>query len=106
MEISPAAKKKAIIAYITIVGLFIAISMNSDKKDEFTVKHIKNMTGITILWVISQICTFYVNPYFGDSLFLLSLVATIYSLILATQSKEPNIPFFSRKFQEWFTFLD
>jgi len=106
MELTPDAKKKAIIAYITIVGLFIAISMNSDKKEDFTVKHIKNMTGITILWIISQVCTFYVNPYFGDALFLLSIIATVYSLNQATQGKEPNIPFFSRKFQEWFTFLD
>lgn len=98
-------RDKAIIAYITIVGMLIAISMNRDHKDEFATKHIKNMFGITILFISSQICVHYVHYIVGDLMWLISFVLCIYSLIRAYQNKEPGLPF-SQKFDTWFTFLD
>ena len=106
MEVSPQARKKAIIAYITIVGMFIAMSMNSDHKHFFSTQHIKNMFGLSLIWLCSQVITFYVNAYAGDCLFFVALLLTIYSLIRATQNKLPNIPIISALFVKWFTFLD
>ena len=40
---TPPGKNKAIIAYITFIGMLIAISMNRDEKHEFATWHIKNM---------------------------------------------------------------
>lgn len=99
------ARKKAVIGYITIIGLFIAISMNSDHKDAFTTRHLQNMFGITLLWICAQVSIFYINTTLGDILWLLSFVLLITQGIRAYQSKEPNIPFLSTKFQQWFTFL-
>ncbi|GER59251.1 hypothetical protein [Patiriisocius marinus] len=99
------AKKKAVIGYITIIGLFIAMSMNSDNKDGFTTRHLQNMFGFTVLWICSQVAIFYINTTLGDILWLMSLVLIISQAIRAYQAKEPNIPFLSRKFQQWFTFL-
>ena len=50
---APPGKSKAIIAYITIVGLLIAISMNKDEPHEFASYHIKNMFGITLMFFVS-----------------------------------------------------
>lgn len=99
------AKKKAIIGYITIIGLLVAMSMNSDNKDAFTTRHLQNMFGITVIWISSQVLGYYVNPYLGDALWLLSIILLISQLIRAKKNKDPNILFLSCKFQQWFTFL-
>lgn len=106
METVPSAKKKAIIAYCTLIGLLIAMSMNSNHKDAFATKHIQNMFGLTLLWFCSQVITLNVNPYLGDILWLTSLVLTIYSVIQANKDRLPNIPILSDLFIKWFTFLD
>ena len=98
-------RDKAIIAYITLVGMLIAISMNRDNKDEFATTHIKNMFGLTILFISSQICIYYVDTLVGDIMWLIAFVLCIYSLIRAYNNKPPNLPL-SKKFDEWFTFLD
>ena len=99
------ARKKAVIGYITIIGLFIAMSMNSDHKDAFTTRHLQTMFGLTLLWICSQVSIFYISTTLGDLLWLISLVLIIMQGIRAYKDKEPNIPFFSTKFQQWFTFL-
>lgn len=103
---NPAGKNKAIIAYLTIIGLFIAMSMNSDTKNDFATHHIKNMFGLTFIWIASQVITAYINPYFGDALWALTVIGLVYSLARAYKGKPPNIPFISKKTQQWFTFLD
>lgn len=102
----PAGRNKAIIAYITIIGMLIAISMNSDNKEYFATCHIKNMLGLTIIWFSSQVITFYINPYVGDALFLISLILVIYSATRAYKGLLPNIPVLSPFFMKWFTGLD
>lgn len=99
-------KKKAVIGYLTIIGFFIALSMNSDKKDAFTTKHLQNMFGILLFWICSQVSVFYINTTLGDILWLLSIVLVITQVIRAYNSKDPNIPLLSSKFQQWFKFLD
>lgn len=103
-EHSP-GRDKAIIAYITLVGMLIAISMNRDNKDAFATAHIKNMFGLTILFISAQVCTYYVYYVVGDLMWLTSFVLCIYSLIQAYNNQLPNFPW-SKKFDEWFTFLD
>ena len=100
------ARKKATIGYITVIGLFIAMTMNSDNKDSFTTRHLQNMVGISILWICSQVSFYYISPILGDVLWLLSFIVMIIQGVRAYQSKEPNIPYLSSKFQQWFTFLD
>jgi len=98
-------RDKAIIAYITLVGMLIAISMNRDNKDEFATTHIKNMFGLTILFISSQVCIYYVHTLVGDIMWLMSFVLCIYSFVLAYTNKEPNFPW-SKKLEAWFTFLN
>ena len=103
----PKGKNKAVIANITFIGMFIAISMNNnDGPDIFATKHIRHMFGLFIIFICSQVIVAYVSSALGDIIFLVSIILWIYSIVAVSQNKEPNIPFLSEKFQEWFTFLD
>lgn len=44
-------KSIAITAYILVVGVLIAISMNSDKKNPYASYHIRQALGLSILFV-------------------------------------------------------
>ncbi|EDM44073.1 hypothetical protein SCB49_10797 [unidentified eubacterium SCB49] len=103
---APPGKQKAVICYITFVGLLIAMSMNSNEKHPFATIHIKNMFGITLLWISAKVFVAYINLILGEFLFWTAVVLLVYSLVRAIQDKKPNIPFLSEKFDEWFTFLD
>lgn len=100
------AKTKAIIAYMTFVGTLIAFFINKDNKHEFTTWHIKNMFGLLLLLIISQVTQAYIDLLFGEILWLIAFVLWVFSLIMAILNKKQAIPYFSDKFQEWFTFLD
>jgi len=99
-------KTKAILAYATFVGFLIAASMNGNEKDEFATWHIKNMFGIIIIWIVSLVIQLNINYLTGDVLQILSILFVIYSLIMAVQDKKQGVPFLSKKFQQWFTFLE
>ena len=100
------AKTKAIIAYLTFIGTLIAFFINKDQKHEFTTWHIKNMFGLLILLIISQVTQAYIDLFTGEILWLLAFFLWAFSLIMAISNKKMAIPYFSDKFQEWFTFLD
>ena len=43
---------KAILAYLSFIGLIIAYIMNIEEKDKFVTYHIKNMFGLVIILFI------------------------------------------------------
>jgi len=100
---NPSGKTKAIIAYITFVGLLIAYFMNKDNPHEFSTWHIKNMFGLVLILFISVALKEY---SIGFYIYWVSFVLWIISLILALSNKKRGIPYLSEKFQTWFTFLD
>ena len=105
MTNKPEGKSKAIIAYLTFIGLFIAISMNRDPKDAFATWHIKNMFGLVLLLFVSLVFQYNELFFIGDILYVIALVCWVYSLIMAQLNKMQGIPYLSKKFQDWFTFL-
>jgi hypothetical protein len=104
--IPPPGRNKAIICYITFVGLLIAMSMNSNEKHPFATAHIKNMFGITLLWIVSKVFVEYINLILGELFFWTSIGLLIYSLISAVKNKKPDLPYLTAWFEKWFTFLD
>ena len=102
----PAGKTKAIIAYCTFIGFFIAISMNKDKPEEFATFHIKNMFGITLMFIVSLVVQAQIDVTVGDIIWLICLLLWLFCWSMAFFSKKRGIPFLSEKFQEWFTFLN
>ena len=99
-------KNKAIIAYITFIGMFIAISMNKDNRDPFASWHIKNMFGLVLLLFIAVITQFHINLLTGDILYWIAVGFWLFSFIMAIANKQIGIPFLSEQFQKWFKFLD
>jgi uncharacterized membrane protein len=105
MTNAPAGKQKAIIAYITFIGFFIAISMNKDKPEPFATFHIKNMFGLLLLLIIAMVTQYNINLLLGDFIYWISVLLWGYSLVMASTNKMNGVPFLDRKFQNWFTFL-
>ena len=100
---SPPGKTKAVVAYMTFVGLLIAYFINKDNRHEFATWHIKNMFGLLILLFISVVLQAY---SIGFYVYWTSVVLWIISLIMALLNQKRGVPFLSEKFQTWFTFLD
>jgi len=99
-------KQIAIIAYLTFIGTIIAFYMNRETEDLFAKKHIKNMFGLIIFLAVTQIMYPYVNFIVGGVMWWTTFGLWIFSLATAILGKDPNIPWLSEKFQEWFKFLD
>lgn len=99
----PLGKTKAVIAYLTFVGLLIAYFMNKDNRHEFATWHIKNMFGLLILLFVSLALQDY---FIGFYVYWTSALLWLISLLSALMNKKQGIPYLSEKFQTWFTFLD
>ncbi|OAB78138.1 hypothetical protein ULVI_11695 [Cochleicola gelatinilyticus] len=106
MNQQPSGKSKAIIAYITFIGMFIAYFMNRDQKHAFATWHIKNMFGLVLILLISQVIQAYVDLLIGEIIWVISFLLWVFSMIMAISNKQKAIPVLSEKFQQWFTFLD
>ena len=102
----PKGKNIALVAYITFIGMFIAYTINRDKKDAFVTAHVKNMCGLVFGLLIANTTQAYINPVLGDVIWCVAFCLWIYSILTVLNNKMPNIPFLSEKFQQWFTFLD
>ncbi len=100
---SPPGKTKAVVAYLTFIGLLIAYFINKDNRHEFATWHIKNMFGLLILLFVAIALQSYAIGFY---VYWTSVVLWIISLIMALFNQKRGIPFLSDKFQTWFTFLD
>lgn len=99
---------KAILAYLTFVGLIIAYIMNMDEKDKFVTFHIKNMFGLVLLLFITT--TFFngneILQYTGQISWIILFFMWAYSMIMAITGKAKGAPFIGDLFQKWFKLLD
>ena len=104
---APPGKQKAVIAYITIIGLLIAISMNKDEPHEFASYHIKNMFGLTLMFFVSVAMSYQEYLLWPGAIFFYgSMLFWLLSFIMAILNRKSGIPWLSNKFDNWFTFLN
>ena len=97
----------AIIAYITFIGMLIAFYLNRDDKYELATYHIKNMFGLVLIMLASQVAQSYdYLMLFGEIIWVVLFFMWLYSLIMALKNQKKAIPWLSEKFQEWFKFLN
>ncbi|MCX2681702.1 hypothetical protein OOZ15_17245 [Galbibacter sp. EGI 63066] len=107
MTLEKKGKTHAIVAYITIFGLIIAMILNMEKQNPFATFHIRQAFGINLL--------FYVIGYFIISNFDSLMISTafwifiailwFYGFIGALQEKYNKVPLLGEYFQKWFTFI-
>ncbi|MDT0539585.1 hypothetical protein [Croceitalea sp. P059] len=101
-----AGKTTAIVAYFTIVGSLIAITMNLEPKNAFARFHIRQAFGIHLLFHALAIgLSFTGIAYASLVLFLLYLMLWGFGFLQALNGNKKEIPMLGSYFQKWFTFI-
>ena len=95
-------KTLAIVAYITFIGLFIAIFMNMEKKNPYVAFHARQMLGLIIMLLVSNVCERYVNSWFGTMLWFVTFGSWLYCLFFAIKGETKELPVLGSYFQNAF----
>ncbi|MET1259221.1 MAG: hypothetical protein HRT65_03740 [Flavobacteriaceae bacterium] len=99
-------KTTAIIAYLTLVGSLIAITMNLEPKNGFARMHTRQAFGTHISFHALAIVFNYSDFLFAwMGLYLFYLVLWGYGFIGAISGKRSVLPVIGPYFQKWFTFI-
>ena len=99
-------KATAIIAYITLVGALIAITMNMEPKNEFARFHTRQAFGLHLLFhAFALFSSVAFNVYALYGLYLSFFILWIYGFSGALGEKRQLVPFLGPYFQKWFTFI-
>ncbi len=93
----------AAIAYLTVIGLIIAIVLNANKRDDFVSFHIRQSVGILFFSIVIMFLT--AIPFLGVLIYIFGglflLVLWIAGLINALGGKKQPVPVLGYKFEEW-----
>lgn len=96
-------KTLAIVSYFTFVGLIIAIIQNLNKKNPFTAFHSRQMLGLILLLIFSNVTEKYVNSWLGTLFWFATFIFWVFGLINAINGEAKLAPFFGKLFQDWFS---
>lgn len=96
----------AITSYILIIGVLIALSMNSENKNKFASFHIRQGLGLTLTFIILGVSiSFFDNIYVAASMWIFISVLSMYGLFTAALGKTSPIPLLGNLFQNTFKSL-
>ena len=99
-------KTTAIVAYLTMVGALIAISMNSDPKNEFARFHTRQAFGLHLVFLgFAIFLSNWYNEYAWYGLYVFYIVLWFYGFLGALNNKKQEVPVLGTYFQKWFTFI-
>lgn len=99
-------KTTALIAYFTIVGALIAMSMNQEPKNRFARFHTRQAFGLHLLFIAFGILSNnWGNIYSFFGLMLSYSILWFYGFLGALNEKEQSVPVLGPYFQKWFTFI-
>lgn len=95
-------KTMGIVSYLTFIGLLVAVSMNMEKRNPYVFFHVRQMLGLIIMIIFSNVCERYVNSTFGTVLWFVTFIAWFYSLVFAIKGEAKLLPVLGHYFQDWF----
>lgn len=96
-------KTYAIIAYLTLFGTLIAFFMNRDRKNEFTLFHVRQALGLGVLFfIIGNMISGFNNLNISIAFWVVFLGLYILGLSGAVSGKYLSIPFLGPLFQKIF----
>lgn len=99
-------KNTAIIAYLTMLGALIALSMNNEPKHDFARFHTRQAFGLHLVFIAFAILiSQWGGPYAGYGLYLFYIVLWGYGFSGAITGKKQEMPIVGPYFQKWFTFI-
>jgi uncharacterized membrane protein len=99
-------KTTAIVAYLTIVGALIAITMNLEPKHAFARFHTRQAFGLHLLFLgCALFLSVWFNKFAWYGLYAGYMALWFYGFIGALTNKEQEVPVLGAYFQKWFTFI-
>lgn len=99
-------KNTALVAYLTIVGCLIAITMNMEPKNVFARFHIRQAFGVHLTFHALAIFFNFSNiPYAWVGLYIFYLILWGYGFWAAINGDKKLVPVLGSYFQKWFTFI-
>ncbi len=97
-------KSAAITSYILIVGVLIALSMNSENKNPFASFHIRQGLGLTLTFITLGISISYFESIMvAAPMWIFISVLTIYGIFSAAKGETIALPLLGKWFQKWFS---
>ncbi len=97
-------KSAAITSYIIIVGVLIALSMNSENKNPFASFHIRQGLGLTLTFITLGVSISYFDSMMvAAPMWIFISVLTIYGIFSATKGETTPMPLLGKLFQKWFS---
>ena len=97
-------KSAAITSYILIVGVLIALSMNSENKNPFASFHIRQGLGLTLTFITLGISiSYFESIMIAAPMWIFISVLTIYGIFTAVKGETTPLPLLGNWFQKWFS---
>ena len=96
-------KTAAITSYILIIGVFIAMSMNSgEEKNPFASFHIRQALGLSLIFIsLGLIISNFDSPMISISMWIFLSVLWTYGIFSAINGETKPIPLLGNYFQKW-----
>ena len=96
-------KIAAITSYILIIGVFIAMSMNSgEEKNPFASFHIRQALGLSLIFIsLGLIISNFDSPMISISMWISLSVLWTYGIFSAINGETKPIPLLGNYFQKW-----
>lgn len=101
------ARTIAIVAYLTLVGSLIAMTMNAEPKHAFGRFHTRQAFGLHLAFISVMLFSSLVwfHPYTWIGFYVSYFALWVYGFIGALQGKALLLPLLGKPFQKWFTFI-
>lgn len=99
-------KTAAITSYILIVGVMIAISMNSETKNPFASFHIRQALGLTVTFLsLGMIVSNFDSLMISATMWIFVSVLWTYGIFTAIRGEMKPLPLLGKIFQKAFHFI-
>ncbi len=96
-------KIAAITSYVLIVGVFIAMSMNSESKNSFSSFHIRQALGISLTFIsLGLIISNFDSLMISAPMWIFVSVLWSYGIFSAINGTVKPMPILGNYFQKWF----
>lgn len=96
-------KTAAITSYILIIGVVIAMSMNSENKNQFASFHIRQALGLSITFIsLGLIISNFNSGMLSISMWIFVSVLWTYGIFSAINGETKPVPLLGNLFQKWF----
>jgi uncharacterized membrane protein len=93
----------AITSYILIVGVLIALSINSENKNQFASFHIRQGLGLTLTFIMLGVSiSSFESIMVAAPMWVFISILTIYGIFTAAKGETIPLPLLGGLFQKWF----